>query len=320
MTLKNLFNDVQENLRYFFEHLDYSEVEKIFNHLKVCKGLIFFTGVGKSSLIANKIAVTMTSTGTRALYLSPTDALHGDIGLVSKEDVFVLLSKSGETDELLNLIPYIRNKGATVVSVVSNPKSRLAKASDLFVTLPVDKELCPFNMAPTTSTQEQMILGDVLAVALMREKKFSLDEFAMNHPAGTIGKRIIVKVSDLMLKNEQVPKCGPNDKLIETLLELSNKRAGCVLIVDHENKLLGIFTDGDLRRALQRFGADVLNRTMSSIMTVGGRSIGPEKLAWDAMKVMEGDQKSPIMMLPVVTESRQVVGLIKMHDILQSGI
>ena len=262
----------------------------------------------------------MTSTGTRALYMSlPMPCMAISVWCL-KNDIFFFLSKSGETDELLNLIPYVRNKGAQVVSVVSNPKSRLAKAPDYFVSLPVEKELCPFNLAPTISTQVQMIFGDVLAIALMNHKKFSLDEYAMNHPAGTIGKRILVKVDDLMLKGEQVPLCAPEDKLINTLVELSNKRAGCVLVVDRDSKLLGIFTDGDLRRALQHFGADVLQREMGTLMTVGGRTISQGSLAWDAMKVMEGNQKSPIMVLPVINQERHVVGLIKMHDILQSGL
>lgn len=320
MHLKELFTEAKRSLSFFFDHLDYTQAEKFFEKLKTCKGIIFFTGVGKSALVANKIAMTLTSTGTRALFLSPTEALHGDIGIISKDDILVILSKSGETDELLNLIPYVRNKGASVVSILSNPKSRLAKASDLFMDLPYGKELCPFNLAPTNSTSVQLIFGDCIAIALMHAKNFSLDEYAMNHPAGTIGKRIIVKVSDLMLKDDQIPFCFPENKLIETLVELSNKRAGCVLVVDQNSKLLGIFTDGDLRRALQRHGAEILQQKMSALMTPTFKTIGPENLAWDAMKMMEGDQKFPIMVLPVVKECGTVVGLIKMHDILQSGL
>lgn len=320
MVLKELFSEAQNHLNDFFKTLDYGEAGKFFEKLKACKGIIFFSGVGKSALVANKIALTMTSTGTRALFLSPVEALHGDIGLISNEDILVLLSKSGETDELLNLIPFVRNKGATVLSMVGNPKSRLAKASHLFVNLPYGKELCPFNMAPTNSTTAQLIFGDCLAVALMKAKEFTLNDYAMNHPAGTIGKRIILKVKDLMLKDEQIPTCFPDSKLIDSLVELSNKRAGCVLVIDQNSKLLGIFTDGDLRRSLQRHGAEVLQQKMGSLMTVNSKTTHPEQLAWEAMKLMEADQKFPIMVLPVIDEAGVAVGLIKMHDILQSGL
>ncbi|MGK5594277.1 MAG: KpsF/GutQ family sugar-phosphate isomerase [Parachlamydiaceae bacterium] len=320
MILNELLKNVQLNISYFIEEIKQEEIEKAFQTLKRCKGIIFFTGVGKSAIVANKIAVTMTSTGTRAFFISPTDALHGDIGLISKDDILVVLSKSGETDELLNLIPYARNKGAEIISIVSNPKSRLAKAANISVTLPVLNELCPFNMAPTTSTQMQMIFGDILAIGLMRERNFTLDEYAMNHPAGTIGKRILLRVKDLMLEGEQIPKALPEDKLINTLVELSNKKAGCVLIIDSQSKLLGIFTDGDLRRALQSRGAEVLQFPMKDLMNRDCRTIHSQTLAWEAMKSMEGDQSSPVMVLPVIDETRQVVGLIKMHDILQSGL
>lgn len=320
MILSDIFKDVESNVSYFVKNINSAEVEKVFEHLKKCKGLLFFTGVGKSALVAKKIAVTMTSTGTRALFMSPVDALHGDIGLIGKDDTLVLLSKSGETDELLNLIPYVRNKGAAIISIVSNPKSRLGKVADITITLPIEKELCSFNLVPTTSTIVQMIFGDVLAVALMHDRKFTLDDYAMNHPSGAIGKRILLKVSDLMLKDKNIPIAGPEDKLIDTLVELSDKKAGCVLIVDSERKLLGIFTDGDLRRALQRFGADVLQYKMKELMNATCKTIHPQNLAWEAMKVMEGDQKSPIMVLPVVNEAKGLVGLIKMHDIVQSGL
>lgn len=319
-TIENLFKEVQSSLGSFFKQLNYTDVTKVFGRIKECKGLVFFTGVGKSSLIAQKIAVTLTSTGTRAFYLSPTEALHGDVGLLSKEDLLVVLSKSGETEELLNLIPFARNKGVQIVGVLSNDKSRIARACDLIILLPVDKELCPFNLVPTTSSLVQMIFGDVLAVALMQDKQFSLDEYAMNHPAGSIGKRVLVRVSDLMLKNELVPTCLPSSKLLDSLVELSSKRAGCVLIVDAQKKLLGIFTDGDLRRSLQQSGAEILKSEMAALMTLGGRTVGPDELAWEAMKKMEDDQKFPIMVLPVVDQDRHLLGLIKMHDILQAGL
>ena len=318
--LKDLIRKEREYLDQFFDQLDVPALDKAIEMLRVCSGVIFFSGVGKSGLIAKKIAMTMTSTGTRALYISPTDALHGDIGIVTDQDVFVLLSKSGESDELLNLIPSLRNKGAKLIAMVSNPRSRLAQAADLTVILHVEKELCPFDMAPTISTTAQMIVGDLLAIALMQLKAFSQDQFVQNHPAGRIGKRITMKVQDLMVQGISLPICKPTDKLVEVLVELSNKRCGCILITDSNQQMQGIFTDGDLRRALQNKGADVLHTPMKDLMTVSAKYIGPHQLAWEAMQIMEADQKKAITVLPVLQDGKKVVGLIKLHDILQSGL
>lgn len=318
--LKELFDKKREYLNHFFESINLQEAEKFLEILRGCRGLMVFTGVGKSGLIAKKIAVTMTSTGSRALYLSPTNALHGDLGILSKEDLFILLSKSGESDELLSLLPFLRNKGVKILGVVSNPKSRLAKACDFTVTLPVMKELCPFNLAPTTSTAIQMIFGDVMAIALMQKSNFTMDQYAMNHPAGSIGKRMTVKVSDLMLVGNHVPLCKPEDKLVDTLVELSNKRCGCVLVIDENKTLQGIFTDGDLRRALLNQGPNVLQMTMKQLMTCSPKFMPPGKLALEAMQLMEADQKNAITCLPVIDDNKKVLGLIKLHDIIQSGL
>jgi arabinose-5-phosphate isomerase len=320
MPVKELIDLSKQYLDHYFNHLDIKEVNRFLDVFLQAQGVIFFTGVGKSGLIAQKIAVTMTSTGTRALYLSPTDALHGDIGMVTNKDVFVLLSKSGETDELLSLVPYIRNKGATLMSIVSNKESRLSRACDHHIHLPLAGELCPFNMAPTMSTTLQMIFGDILAIAMMRHKKFTLDEYASNHPAGAIGRKITLKVKDLMITGDKMPLCKPTDRLIDTLVELSNKRAGCVLIVNAKKRMRGIFTDGDLRRSLQKHGAEVMQFTMDSLMTTTPKKIGPNVLAIDALRLMEQNQNHPIMVLPVVEEDQTVVGLIKMHDIIQTGL
>jgi arabinose-5-phosphate isomerase len=264
--------------------------------------------------------VTMTSTGTKALYLSPTNALHGDIGMITDKDILVLVSKSGESEELLNFIPFLRNRGVYMIALVSNPSSRLAKSCDFVMNLPLERELCPFDLVPTTSTTVQMIFGDMLAVALMNLKNYSLDKYALNHPAGRIGKRTMVKVKDLMLVGTDIPFCSTKNNLRTTLVELSNKRCGCVLIVDENRHLLGIFTDGDLRRALQSRGANVLEIAMDQLMTKTARWIGPDDLAWVAMQKMESDQKNAITVLPVIDDEKKVVGLIKMHDIVQAGI
>ena len=317
--LKELLLKEKNTLDYFFSKIDLVQAEKIVEILNACKGVMIFSGVGKSGLVAEKIAMTMTSTGTRALFISPTNALHGDIGIVSSNDVFVFLSKSGESEELLQLIPALRNKKVKIIGIVSNSTSRLAKASDLFIDLPLEQELCPFDMVPTTSAVIQLIFGDLLAIALMRLKNFSLDEYVLNHPAGRIGKRISMKVSDLMITGSSLPLCKSQDTLGDTLVELSNKRCGCVLVIDEAQILQGIFTDGDLRRSLQKHGATSLHLKMGDVMTKPARWIAPESLAWDAMRKMEGDQKNAITVLPVL-DGNKVVGIIKLHDIIQSGL
>lgn len=316
--LHQLFNLAKQNIDYFFEKIDIDQAEPIFDAFLRCRGVIFFTGVGKSGLVASKIAATMTSTGTKSLYVSPQDALHGDIGIVSPEDLFVFLSKSGESEELLQLTPFLRNKGVKLVAVVSKSNSRLSRACDLTMVLPFQNELCPFDLAPTTSSIIQLIFGDVMTAALMRKKHFTLDAYALNHPAGQIGKRSNLRVSDLMLKDDQLPLCHPEQKLSDVLNVMSEKRCGCLIVVDSDNRLQGIFTDGDLRRALQQHD-NVMQTSMGELMTKGGRAISHSASAWEAMRKMEEDHKKPILVLPVVEEGR-VRGLIKIHDLVQSGL
>lgn len=317
--LKKLFLEQKQYLDYFFDHLDIEQAEKI---LKLClgvKGLIIITGVGKSGIVAEKIAMTLVSTGTKSLYLPATNFLHGDIGILSEEDLVIILSKSGETEELLNLVPFIKRKLTKTIAVVSNPQSRLAVSCDECICLPVEKELCPFDLAPTTSTEVQLLFGDVLAVALMKEKGFSLGSFAFNHPSGTIGKKATLAVQDLMIHGENVPLCKPQDRLRDVLVELSNKKCGCLIVIDDERNLLGIFTDGDLRRSLQSLGSQVLEKSIEQLMTRSALAVPKEALAWDAMKFMQKDPKKWIMVLPVLEEEK-VVGIIRMHDIIHSGI
>lgn len=318
--LKELFEKERSSLNNFFDSLDIEAAEKFFQLVKESKGLIILTGVGKSGLIAEKIAVTLTSTGSRAFFLSPSNALHGDIGIVSKEDVFIMISKSGESDELLQMVPFLRNKGVKLIAMVNRPNSRLEKACDHTIVLPFEKELCPYDIVPTTSTVTQMLFGDVIAIALMAYKKFSLAEFAMNHPAGKLGRQLTLRVKDLMLTGKDIPIAVPEAKLVESLVELSNKRCGCVLIIDPEKYLLGIFTDGDLRRALQKYGPKALEKTMKELMTTAPRQIADTEMALDALTLMEADQKHPITTLPVIDGSKKICGIIKMHDIVQSGL
>lgn len=319
LMLKELFAEQRHYLDHFFDSLDSDQAEKILQVCAEAKGLLIFTGVGKSGIVADKIAMTMVSTGTKALYLPATNFLHGDIGIVSSQDVVLLLSKSGETEELLNILPFIKKRSAKTVAVVSSPYSRLATQCDHYVVLPVEKELCPFDLAPTTSTEVQHIFGDALAVGLMKVKGFSLETYALNHPSGTIGKKITLTVEDLMIRGEQIPLCSPQDKLSSVLTELSSKGCGCILVVDEEKNLQGIFTDGDLRRALQSQGSGILEQKIEVLMTQAAKSIHKEAWAWDAAKFMQKDPKRWIMMLPVL-EGKKVVGIVRMHDIIHAGI
>lgn len=320
MEIKRLINNYQTELDYFFDTIDTAQVNALFEKLYSCKGIIYFSGVGKSALIAEKIAGTMTSLSTKAAFLPPLEAMHGNIGIVGKDDFFVAISKSGETDELLALLPFLRSRGTEIAVIVSNEKSRLAKSADLVVNLPINKELCPFNMAPTVSTTAALILGDILAIALMEKHRITIEDYAANHPAGTIGKRLTMKVEDLMLRDDHLPLVSPETKVVDILVELSEKKAGAVLAVNKESILQGIFTDGDLRRALLQFGEHSLQKSIHELMTKSPKTVGAKTLALDALKKMESSQKSPITVLPVTNDQGKVLGLIKMHDILQAGI
>jgi arabinose-5-phosphate isomerase len=317
--LRKLLEKQKESLDYFFETIDVSEVENAFRLFSECKGTIVFSGVGKSGLVAQKIAATFVSTGTRALFLCPTNALHGDLGILSADDLFVALSKSGESQELLDLIPSVKKKGAKILSIVSKPGSNLETAANAAVHLPIDYELCPFDLAPTTSAAIQMMFGDLLAVALMQQKKFTIADFADNHPAGLLGRKVNLRVSDLMFKGSAVPVCRPADKLIDQLHEFSVKRCGCLIVTDENEQLQGIFTDGDLRRSIQTKGPKALESTLAELMTFSPKSISLEKLAVDAVRVMEENPERLITVLPVL-EGLKVVGLIRMHDIIQAGL
>lgn len=317
--LKDLFTDAQKYLDHFFQTVDIQRVEEVVKMCEGCQGLIILTGVGKSGIIAEKIAMTLISTGTRALYLPPMNFLHGDIGIVSEKDILVMISKTGETEELLNLVPFIKKRKAKIIGFVSNPASRLSKESDLFLHLPVEKELCSFDLVPTTSTVVQLILGDILAVALMKNREFAMSDYALNHPAGSIGKKLMVTVRDLMIDQDHVPLCSPADKLVDVLVELSNKKCGALLVANKERDLLGIFTDGDLRRALQSKGPAVLEETMANLMNASASSLPPETLAWDALKYMQKDPQKWVMVIPVL-EQGKVVGILRMHDVVKAGI
>ena len=317
--LSELLEQQKHSINAFFTGLDLKKAEELFEKLSSSSGTLFFSGVGKSGLVAQKIASTLVSTGTRALYLSPMDALHGDIGLVSSGDAFILLSRSGETEELLKLLSFVKLRGAFTAALVCNPKSRLSRQVDCPLHLPLERELCPFDLTPTTSASIQLLFGDMLTVALMRKKAFRLEQYASNHPAGSIGLKTQLVVRDIMVKGDELPLVRSEGRLQDLLEEFSNKKQGCLLVVNEQLELASIFTDGDLRRALQKYGPDALQMTMKELGVQTLRTTKPSDLAFEALKEMEKDPKKPITMMPVL-EGKKVVGLIRLHDIVQNGI
>ncbi len=267
------------------------------------------TGVGKSGLICKKIAATLSSTGTPAFFLHPTDAAHGDLGMLRGEDTVIAISNSGETAELLNILPIIKSFGIPVIGITSNPDSTLAKLSDIVLNVGVKKEACPLNLAPTTSTTATLALGDAIAGALMKLKGFTPEEFARFHPGGKLGIRLS-KVKELMRSGEELPKVSPETQLKDVIIEISKKKLGATLVMEGD-KLVGIITDGDLRRAFER-GKDLKTKA-KEIMTKSPKTIYQESFAEEALSKME---KYKITVLPVVNKEDKVVGIIHLHDIL----
>lgn len=300
--------------------LDQRQVEEVIRLLSSSTGKVVIFGVGKSGIIAQKIAATMTSTGTAALHLHPSDALHGGLGILGANDVVVLLSNSGETDEMLAMLPYLKNRSVPIVAIVGNLNSTIAKTADAVLDASVDQEACPLNLAPTTSTTVALAIGDALAMTLMKVKGLTLDDFAFNHPAGRLGKRLTLKVTDLMHGGKSNPTIASGASWVEVVRAISNGGLGAVSVIDAEGRLAGVITDGDLRRAIQRRQhAELENLTGDEIMTRDPVVAAPELLAYDALRLME-DRPSQISVLPVVDSSRTCIGLIRLHDIVRSGL
>lgn len=316
--LEKIVSSYAKQVEHFFAHLDLSSAHKMEEILLQCAGKVVLVGVGKSGIIAEKLAKTLVATGTVALSMSAMDALHGDIGVLKQEDVVIFLSKSGGTEELLNLVPFVKARGATTLAWVCHKGSKLEKVVDETVVLPIEQEVCPFDLAPTCSSAVQLIFGHTLAVAIMQKKEVKLDQYAQNHPAGNIGKKIHLKVADVMKVGQEVPKCLIGTKVQEGLFELTSKRSGCVIVEDKEGKIEGVFTDGDLRRAIQSAGKQVLEAPIERFMTKSFISASKTMSAIEAMSMMNKGQKK-VTVLPVL-EGQSIVGLIRMHDLVEQGI
>ena len=278
------------------------------------KGKFVIMGVGKSGHIAQKISATLSSTGTPSIFIHPTEAAHGDMGLINKKDIVLLISNSGETDEIINILTSLKRHAKEIASLTSDNSSTIAKSADIKVEIKSKKEACPLDLAPTSSTTNALAFGDALAIALLEAKGFTKNDFASSHPAGKLGKKLITKVSDLMHKGGSIPKVSPNTILDKALLEITKKNLGITLVVDR-SKVVGIFTDGDLRRSINN-KVDIQQTKIKDLMTKSYKTISSNALAVDAAKIME---KNKIFTL-VVTEKKKYVGVISMHDLIEARI
>jgi len=280
------------------------------------RGRVVLTGMGKAGIIAQKISATLASTGTPSLWLHPAEAVHGDLGRVTRDDVVIALSNSGETEEITKFLPIIKRIGACLIAITGNPKSTLAKYSDVVINAKVEKEACPFNLAPTASTTAMLAIGDALAIALLELKGFKEDDYALFHPAGTLGKRLLLRVEDIMRKGKSHPVVDEDTRVKDVLVKITQARAGSATVVNKEGKLAGVFTDGDLRRWLEK-EEDILDKKIKEVMTANPKVISEGKLAVEAGKIM---QEYKIDELIVVDKNNRPLGLVDIQDLLKVGL
>jgi arabinose-5-phosphate isomerase len=313
---QELLHQQKEFIQYFFEMIDVRTANVLLAKLHYLKGNLIFTGVGKSGQIAKKLASTFISTGTKALYLHPVEALHGDLGIISQEDIVIFLSKSGNSKELVDLAKILYARSIYQVLWVCKEDSLLEKFMNLTCLLPLKRELCPYNLSPTTSPLLQMCFGDTLAIALMSQKEFSLDQYADNHPSGFIGTRSR-RVKDVMLKTESLPIVSPEMHLKEALLVMSEKRLGCVLVVDKKETLVGIFTTGDLNRCLIQNEKNLFETPIQNLMTSHISYVDSQERVDTALNLMQNPDKR-VQMLPVLDDGC-LVGLIHLHDVVEDA-
>jgi arabinose-5-phosphate isomerase len=286
------------------------------NLILACKGRVIVSGMGKSGHIARKIAATLSSTGTPAYFVHPGEASHGDLGMVTREDVFIGISYSGESQELLTIVPVIKRQGAKLISLTGNPSSNLAVEADVHLNGAVAKEACPMGLAPTSSTTAALVLGDALAVALLDAKGFSKEDFARSHPGGSLGRRLLTHVRDIMHTDSSIPFVRQEAMLSDAILEISRKGLGMTAIVDDDYHVMGIYTDGDLRRTLEK-RLDFSNTPVASVMSKNPRYISPEALAVEAVQLMDSYNISQLL---VVDANKVLVGALNMHDLLRAKV
>ncbi|HEY1057375.1 MAG TPA: KpsF/GutQ family sugar-phosphate isomerase [Limnobacter sp.] len=281
-----------------------------------CKGRVILIGVGKSGLIAQKIAATLASTGTPSFFVHATEASHGDLGMITADDVVLALSNSGQTEELVAVIPAIARRGAKIVAMTGKMDSTLARQADLVLDCSVEKEACPLNLAPTASTTAALAMGDALAVVVLKARGFTEEDFALSHPGGSLGRKLLTHVRDVMRQGDRVPMVTPSASISSAILEITKKGLGMTAVVDANKTLLGVFTDGDLRRLIEQ-GLDLRGLIVSEVMSANPRSISPDKLAVEAVRMMEVNHISQV----VVTDAeRRVVGALNFHDLFEAKV
>ncbi len=302
------------------------QVERIDEHFKAavemilaCPGRTVITGMGKSGIIGRKMAATLASTGTPSFYLHPAEGIHGDLGMVTEGDVVIALSNSGETGDVLHILPSLRRIGAKLIAMVGNPNSTLAKNSDIVLNVCVTREACPLGLAPTSSTTAALAYGDALALALLSKRKFTASQFAVFHPGGSLGRKLLLTVEDIMHSGTENPLVKADISVQDALFVITDKGLGAVSVVDDDNKMLGVLTDGDIRRGLSK-GVDFLKRPVTELMTASPKTITKEKLAAQALHIMESNRPKPITVLPVVDAENHVIGLLHMTDLVRQGV
>ncbi|MGF7134410.1 arabinose-5-phosphate isomerase [Paraburkholderia sp. EB58] len=312
---RNVLDIEADAVRALRDQLDDGFVEAI-DFILGCRGRVVVSGIGKSGHVARKLAATFASTGTPAFFVHPAEASHGDLGMVTSDDVFVAMSNSGESEELMAILPIIKRLGSRLIAITGKPGSSLAQLADVHLNAGVAKEACPMNLAPTASTTAALALGDALAVAVLDARGFGPDDFARSHPGGALGRRLLTYVRDVMRTGDQVPKVMPESTVRDALFQLTAKRMGMTAIVDENQRVKGIFTDGDLRRVLERSG-DFRDLPIASVMTPGPRTIGPDQLAVEAVELME---RHRINQMLVVDDAGKLIGALNMHDLFSKKV
>ena len=280
-----------------------------------CKGKIIVMGLGKSGHIADKIAATFASTGTPAFFIHPSEAIHGDLGMIDKEDIVLILSYSGETEEIVSLIPIIKNMGITIIALTGNKKSKLSNEATINLNVEVKEEACPMNLAPTASTTAALAMGDAIAVALLEKKGFTKEDFAKSHPGGVLGKKLLLSLGDIMHEGDEIPIVYETDKLASGLIEMSEKALGMTAVLNNDNDLVGIFTDGDLRRTLEN-KVDIQSTYMKKVMKKDPYTMSAETLAYNAVAII---QEMKITSLLIVKD-KKVIGALNIHDLFRAGV
>ncbi|MFY8273726.1 KpsF/GutQ family sugar-phosphate isomerase [Pseudoalteromonas sp. SSDWG2] len=314
-TAKRVIETEAKALEEQFAHLD-EQFSQACELMKECVGRIIVVGIGKSGHIGNKIAATLASTGTPSFFVHPGEASHGDLGMITSQDVVLLISNSGETHEIVSIIPVIKRIGAALVAMTGSPSSSMATLADLHICIGVSQEACPLGLAPTASTTATLAMGDAIAVALLEAKGFTADDFALSHPGGSLGKRLLLTLKDVMHAGDNVPRSHQSQSIKDALLEISTKGLGMTAVIDDDGKLVGLFTDGDLRRVLEH-RIDIHNTALVDVMTPNCTTADEHMLAAQALNIME---KKRINGLIVIDEQQRPIGALNMQDLLRAGV